>query len=160
MPPEHFDTRAFFMRDRNMLGSANTDFARDLERFAQRAEFAERAQAGVLALEALVVFGRAGRGIDEPLWNELAAQVAAHVRKGEDEQAARLLLPQGALVIVDTLQPSVESARIVQDGIAVDSEAVANSRGAAIMAALFRALSCHFEDTAAAVQTERQSTTD
>ncbi len=153
MPPEHFDTRAFFMRDLDILRSSSPDFARDLERFAQRAEYAERSQAGVLVLEALVVFGQAGRGIDEPLWNALSALIATHVRKGEDEEAARLLVPTGALIIVDTLAPTAESARIVKEDIAVDSEAVAYSRGAAIVAALFRALSCHFEDNAATVET-------
>ncbi|WP_395328263.1 hypothetical protein WBP06_12740 [Novosphingobium sp. BL-8H] len=139
-----FDTRAFFMAAPEVLGVPGSGFTHDLERFAQRAEAAEKAQAGILALEALVVFGEAGRRIDTAGWNLLSAEIAACVRKGEDERAARLLVPHGAMAIVDTLSPTAESVRIVMDDIAIDSEAVAHSRCAAFVAALFRALSRHF----------------
>ena len=145
MLPDHFDTRVFFMAD-DILRADALGFAQDLERFAQRAEAAERAQAGIIVLEALVVFGEAGRRIDEAGWTLLSTAIAASVRKGEEENAARLLVPHGALAIIDTLSPTAESVRIVKEDAAIDSEAVARSRCAAIVAALFRALSQHFED--------------
>lgn len=160
MQPAHFDTLAFFMGASNILAPSGSGFTHDLERFAQRAEGAEKAQGGVLALEALVIFGEAGRRIDEAGWTALSTHVAACVRKGEDERAARLLVPQGALTIADTLSPTAESARIVKEDIAIDSEAVAHSRCAAIVAALFRALSRHFGEAISAEATQDEAASD
>lgn len=149
MSPDQFDTQAFFMSDREALGPTNPNFGRDLERFARRAETAEKSQGGIMALEALVIFGQAGRNIDEACWNRFAGEVAAQVRKGEDENAARLLVPVSAKATVETLTPTAECARIVQEDVGIDSEAIAHSRCAAIVAALFRALSRHFASDAA-----------
>lgn len=144
MQPDQFDTRAFFMADSATLAPASPRFANDLERFARRAESAEKSQGGIMALEALVIFGLAGRGIDEARWNGFAGEVAARVRQGKDEEAARLLVPHDAAVAMETLGPSAECARFTLDGVAVDVEAIGHSRCAAIVAAVFRALSAHF----------------
>ncbi|TCM17761.1 hypothetical protein EDF56_105104 [Novosphingobium sp. PhB165] len=149
MPPElpqteFFNTEALFLAEREVLGSSGADFVRDLERFALRAEMAEKSQAGIVVLEALVIFGRAGRTLDEDRWNLLANEAAAHVRKGEEEAAARLLTPHDAQLSVETLAPTVELARMVRVEGATDSQSTGRSRCAAIIAALFRALASHF----------------
>lgn len=157
----HFNTRRFFLSDCSAFTTSAdmTRFGADLERFARRTEAAGRNDADAMIFEALVVFGKAGRDIDAERWTALALEVTAQVRRGDEEGAAARLIPHGAVLEHDAPEDWSRTARLaLRDGdIAVEAQATARSRAAAMLATLFRALSHHFGD-APAEETEARET--
>lgn len=144
----HFDTRRFFLSDCSAFTSSTdmAQFSADLERFARRTEAAGRNDADAMIFEALVIFGKAGRDIDAERWTALALEVAAQVRQGDEAGATARLMPHGAILEHDAPEDWSRTARLALRGvdIAVEAQATARSRAAAMLAALFRALSHHF----------------
>ena len=156
----HFDTRRFFLSDCSAFTSSAdmTRFGADLERFALRTEAAGRNDADAMIFEALVIFGKAGRDIDAERWTALALEVTAQVRRGNEEGAAARLMPHGAVLEHAAPEDWARTARLaLRDGdIAVEAQATARSRAAAMLATLFRALSHHFGGAPAEVTGEAQ----